>query len=77
MNLREYIRDSERRKALVADVERNSAYLYQVATGRRRASTDLAQAIEKHTKGKVAKHSLRPDVWSKRAARRRRRTNGM
>lgn len=67
MNLLTYISDMERRRALADKLGRNPLYLWQVATGRRRASTDLAQDIERATTElgpeTVPKGSMRPDVW--------------
>lgn len=63
MTLLTYISDMERREALATAVERSPDYLWQVATQRRRASTDLARAIETATAGQVTRASLRPDVW--------------
>jgi len=67
MELLTYISDMERRRRLAERLSRNPAYLWQVATGRRRASTDLAKEIESATTDigpeGVPKESLRPDVW--------------
>jgi DNA-binding transcriptional regulator YdaS (Cro superfamily) len=67
MDLNTYIADTTRRKDLAEKLQRNPVYLWQIATGRRRASTDLAQAIERATAElgpeTVTKESLRPDVW--------------
>ncbi len=67
MDLLAYISDMERRRALARRLKRNPVYLWQVATGRRRASTDLAKAIEEATRSLgpevVPRSSLRPDVW--------------
>lgn len=63
MTLLEYISDSSRRAKLAADCGRSPDYLWQVATNRRRASTELAQLIDRHTAGEVQKGTLRPDVW--------------
>lgn len=67
MDLNAYIADTTRRKDLAEKLQRNPVYLWQIATGRRRASTDLAQAIERATAElgpeTVTKESLRPDVW--------------
>lgn len=68
MDLNTYIADIARRRALAEALGRNPVYLWQIATGRRRASTDLAQAIERATANlgpeTVTKASLRPDVWT-------------
>lgn len=56
-----------RRRALAEHMKRNPVYLWQVATGRRRASTQLAKEIEAATTElgpeAVPRASLRPDVW--------------
>jgi DNA-binding transcriptional regulator YdaS (Cro superfamily) len=56
---------------LTADQKRNMAerlgtsvaYLFQIASGHRRASTDFAQAISADSG--VPLHGIRPDVWAK------------
>lgn len=69
MDLNIYISDTDRRAALAKAVGTSTRYLWQVATGwnGRRASTDLAKAIERETERlgpeKVPKESIRPDVW--------------
>jgi DNA-binding transcriptional regulator YdaS (Cro superfamily) len=67
MDLITYISDTGRRRALAAKLGRNPVYLWQVATGRRRASTNLAKEIEAATRELgpelVPRSSLRPDVW--------------
>ena len=64
MELKTYIESAPARQALAAEVCNGSeAYLYQLATGRRKAGHKLAQAIERATEGRVSKESLRPDVW--------------
>lgn len=72
MDLNTYISDMPRRQALAQEIRRSAAYLYQVATGRRRASTELAQEIERATEKlgpeRVSRASLRPDVWANVAA---------
>lgn len=67
MDLFTYVSDMGRRRALAAHLKRNPVYLWQVATGRRRASTALAKEIEAAT-GElgpevVPRASMRPDVW--------------
>ena len=67
MDLLTYIDDMGRRRALAEATGNSPDYLWQVATGRRRASTDLAMAIERYTTANgpetVGKSLLRPDVW--------------
>lgn len=58
--------DSERTK-LESETGTTIAYLRQIAGGFRRASTDMALAIERATAGTVPKNLLRPDVWSQAA----------
>lgn len=69
MNLLAFIDDMDRRAELAAACDANPDYLWQIATGRRRASTDLAQVIERESARigpeSVTKESLRPDVWPK------------
>ncbi len=61
--LLEQIKTPGEAKRLAAKVNSDPAYLYQIATGRRRAGFELAQKIEKGTRRAVRKESLRPDVW--------------
>ena len=67
MDLLTFIDDSWRRRALAAATSSSPDYLWQIATGRRRSSTALAQAIERESAligpEAVPKESLRPDVW--------------
>lgn len=63
MNLLEYISDRIRRAKLAADTGSSPDYLWQVATGRRRASIELAKLIQRKTRGLVSRGSLRPDAW--------------
>jgi DNA-binding transcriptional regulator YdaS (Cro superfamily) len=64
MNLIDYINDIPNRNALAMAVGYSPDYIYQVATGHRRASTALALLIEKNSP--VKKETLRPDVWPPR-----------
>jgi DNA-binding transcriptional regulator YdaS (Cro superfamily) len=63
MDMLAYISDIPRRNRLAAELGKNPHYLWQVATRRRRASTDLALAIEDKTGGEVSRCDLRPDIW--------------
>lgn len=67
MDLQTYIDDMPRRKALADRLETDPRYLWQIATGRRRASTEFAKAIESATTElgpePVPKEAVRPDVW--------------
>lgn len=67
MKLLDYIRTDGRpnaaEKALAEAVGTNERYLWQIATGRRKASPALAKRIETATGGKVKKAELRPDIW--------------
>lgn len=50
---------------LAVEVGRNPTYLRMIANGHRRASAELAIAIESATAGKVRCEDLRPDVdWA-------------
>lgn len=76
MDLHTYIDDMGRRRDLAAATKTSPDYLWQIATGRRRASTGLAQAIERYTTASgpetISKSSLRPDVWPPDSSRRHR-----
>jgi len=61
MDLFSYISDSSRRAALADSTKSSPDYLWQIATGRRRASPALAMLIAE--KSPVTKESLRPDIW--------------
>lgn len=65
MDLSTYIADPSRRDALVKTTQANPQYLWQVANSWRgkRASPELAIAIERATKGAVTRSELRPDIW--------------
>lgn len=69
MDLLTYISDLERRKALADASGTTVDWLYQIATcwNGRRASTDLAQVIERESDRlgpeRVPKETMRPDVW--------------
>lgn len=71
MDLKTFIADPERRASLAIATKSNPDYLWQVATGRRRASTDLAKRIDYESDRigpeRVPKESLRADVWSQAA----------
>lgn len=56
--LQALIRDMRAREALAVRAGTSPDYLYQVATGRRRASPNLASTIERETSGKVSKELL-------------------
>lgn len=62
MNLAEYLL-IEDRKRLAKAVGVCPAYLYQIATGRRKPSPALAKRIAAATNGAVTLAELRPDVW--------------
>lgn len=69
MNLSELVSNMARRNSLAESVGVVPAYLWQIATDRRKASPRLALAIEQATGGVVTKESLRPDVWLKQQGR--------
>ncbi len=62
MDLAEYLLIADR-NLLAKTVGTIPAYLYQIATGRRKPSAQLAKRIHEATMGAVTLHSLRPDVW--------------
>ena len=73
MDLKTYIADESRKNALALAVGKSPAYLWQVATGWRdkRASPELAQAIENATAGEVrcdGPEGLRSDLQWMRGA---------
>ena len=53
------------------DTRSRRMYIYQLSSGQRRPSPDMAMELELATGGKVAKWELRPDIWPrpKRSAR--------
>lgn len=63
MTLAEYISDMDRRANLARSIESNPDYLWQIATGRRKASHTLARKIEVATAGEVTRFELRPDIY--------------
>ena len=72
MDLATYIKDTQRKADLAALVGTIPDYLYQIATGRRKASPRLAMAIDAATERlgpeKVSKESLRSDLWGDKQA---------
>jgi len=71
--LADYIENMDRRKALAAAVGSDPDYIWQIATGRRKASFKLAQRIHDETSGEVSKHILRPDIFGEAPKRRQAR----
>lgn len=67
MDLSKFIKDTMRRDALADALGTSPAYLRQLATGFRRASPEMAKAIEVQTKRigpeMVPRASMRPDLW--------------
>lgn len=65
MDLKTYIADPGRKKALSLTSGAHPQWLWQVATGWRgkRASPILAVRIESATGGIVSRYELRPDVF--------------
>jgi DNA-binding transcriptional regulator YdaS (Cro superfamily) len=65
--LLDVISDMDRRRRLADRTDSDPSYLWQIATGRRRASPDLAREIEEATAElgpmTVRKETLRPDLW--------------
>lgn len=53
----------DERASFAKRVERSEGYLYLVAGKHRRASPELAQAIERESSEKVTRSELRPDIW--------------
>lgn len=51
-------------RAKVAEaIGTSDQYLYQIETGRRKASRLMAMAIERETAGQVTRQQLRPDLY--------------
>lgn len=67
MTLADFLRTltPQSREAFAGKVERSVGYLYLVAGQHRRASPELAQAIERESNGQVGRHELRPDLWER------------
>lgn len=69
MDLKTFNSDMARRLALAKACKCSHDYLWQLGVGfeGKRPSTDLAQAIDKHSARiwkRVSKATLRPDVWT-------------
>lgn len=62
MNLAEYLLIADP-KLLANAAGTTPAYLYQIATERRKPSAALAKRIHIASSGAVSLHSLRSDVW--------------
>lgn len=63
MDLDEFLLTGDQKK-LADAVGTIPAYIYQIATRRRKPSPQLAKRIHEATCGAVSLHSLRPDVWA-------------
>jgi len=57
-SLTAWIGDRQRRADLAKAAGTSGDYLYQIATGRRRASVDLAEAIDRATRRAVTKEQV-------------------
>jgi DNA-binding transcriptional regulator YdaS (Cro superfamily) len=70
MDLKTFISDTARRRALAEAVGTSPVYLWQVGTGwkGRKPSPELALAIERESDrigpAQVPRESMRPDIWS-------------
>jgi DNA-binding transcriptional regulator YdaS (Cro superfamily) len=64
MKLSDFLAEADQ-DLFAAKVGTSKAYLYQLATGRRKASPKLAKRIHDATAGAVSLAELRPDVWGK------------
>jgi DNA-binding transcriptional regulator YdaS (Cro superfamily) len=51
------------RAEIAARAETRPIYLYQIATGVRRPSPEMAKKLHQATGFAVSLHALRPDVW--------------
>lgn len=51
------------RAEIAKRAETTPIYLYQIANGLRRPSTDMAKRLHQATGFAVSLHTLRPDVW--------------
>jgi DNA-binding transcriptional regulator YdaS (Cro superfamily) len=67
MDLLAYIKNQDRRLWLAKATHKSPDYLWQIATNRRRASPELARAIDDVTEGVITRASLRPDIWAEEA----------
>lgn len=63
MDLKTYTADPARKAALIARTGINPQYLYQIATGRRKAGPVLAGRIAEATDNEVSREELRPDYF--------------
>ena len=64
MKLHDYVK-ANGCKALAEQVGTSPAYMSQIANGHRRASGEMAIAIEKATNGAVRCEDIRPDIdWT-------------
>jgi DNA-binding transcriptional regulator YdaS (Cro superfamily) len=66
MDLKTYFADIplSERKSIAEAAGTKWVYLSQIIRGWRQPSTELAQRLHSLTEGKVALHTLRPDVWA-------------
>lgn len=63
MKLANYITDMAKRRELAALVDSDPDYIWQIATGRRKAGHKLARKIEVATGGDVSIYDLRSDIY--------------
>ncbi len=63
MEISDLATDMKARIRLAKKAETDQAYLWQIATGRRKASHKLCKRIEKATRNKITRHDLRPDIY--------------
>lgn len=66
MELKDYLRklSKEGREEFARQAHTSVGYLYLVAGGHRRASSEKARAIEAASGGEVSRKTLRPDLAS-------------
>lgn len=72
-SLRKILKDKEKTQRLATECETKPIYLWQIASGYRRPSVELAMLIEEKSLElfepgwQVPKQELRPDVWKQSA----------
>lgn len=65
MDLRTWLNQTpaDERGRVAKEASTSVGYLWQLAGGHRKASIELAKALETATGGQVTRSDLRPDIW--------------
>ena len=62
MNIKDILLNPSKRRELADQIGTSQAYLWQIGTGRRKGSPEMAKRIEKATG--IHRSQIRPDLWN-------------